>query len=137
MRIFIFLLPQLIFSYAPTVVRLFNDSQFPLTGIVQGADGTFLGQMLFQPNEQKEFVYDFNPTNIVAPGAPSLSITPYMVSWKCPSGTIYSYCSQVSPGSLVRAQGCPGYYNCERSKEEMEEEKEVEEEPSNTEESSP
>ena len=93
-------------------VFLLNDSPFILTATVLGADGSFLGELTVQPGEQTKFTQNFNSTNYDHPGFPSVSFTPYTIVWQCPSQGYYSVCTQVSPGSFVKASGCPGTYFC-------------------------
>ncbi len=104
-----------ILSFAGTnsgSVLLMNDSSFILTATVQASDGTFLGQFTIQPGQQKNFTTNLNPTGYVHPGTPAVSLTPYTVIWQCPSESHYSMCQRVSPGSLCKANDCPGSHFC-------------------------
>lgn len=113
-------LPQSIFAGVQIAVRLLNDSPYSLIAVVQAADGTFLGQEVFYPGQQRQFVYNFNPSNVTAPSAPPVSMTPLVVVWKCLNESFYSSCQEVSPGALVRANGCPGgNYYCPLPKEQQ------------------
>ena len=95
---------------------LINDSNYILSATIQAANGSFLGEMTAQPGQQSHYTPTYQePTNYTTPGSPSSSLTPYTVIWVCPSEGIYSLCSNVSPGSLVRANGCPGYRYCKAS----------------------
>lgn len=102
-------------------ILLYNDSPFILTATIQASDGTFLGQFSIQPNQQKNFTQNLNPTGYVHPGAPDVSMTPYIVIWQCPSEGYYSMCTGVAPGSLVRANDCPGYRSCNPKQEQKKE----------------
>ena len=96
-------------------IILINDSPFTLTAVIQSQDGTFLGQKVLQPGEQKNQVSNLGSmsTNLSSPNyAYNVGLTPYSVIWKCANGGYYSVCSSVSPGSLVRASACPGGYYC-------------------------
>jgi len=93
-------------------VLLMNDSPYILTATIQASDGTFLGQFSIQPGQQKNFTTHLNPTNYLHPGTPQTSLTPYTVIWQCPSEAHYSMCTVVSPGSLCKANDCPGPRFC-------------------------
>ncbi|MEN9654341.1 MAG: hypothetical protein RL235_453 [Chlamydiota bacterium] len=93
-------------------VLLYNDSPFILTATIQASDGTYLGQFTVQPNQQKNFTTNLNPTTYVHPGRPDVSLTPYVVIWQCPSEGFYSLCTNVSPGAMIRANDCPGNHFC-------------------------
>ena len=94
-------------------VLLYNDSPFILTATVQASDGSFLGQYSIQPGQQKNFTTNLSTIPYETPGAPDVSLTPYSVIWQCPSEGYYSMCTIVSPGCLVRANGCPGNRFCQ------------------------
>lgn len=91
-------------------VLLINDSPFPLTAIVQGADGVELGQVILQPGEQN--LFDTTRTQLDMPSTPPASITPFTIVWKCMYKGFYSVGANVSPGSLIRANDCPGSRTC-------------------------
>ncbi len=113
------LFPGFLFSQTPGVsggIHLLNDSALTLTAVVQAADGTFLGQAVFSPGQQSDFVNNFGPTGIETPSYYNIPLTPYTVFWKCPNGGFYSVCKQVSPGALVTANTCPGVYFCQPKK---------------------
>jgi hypothetical protein len=93
-------------------ILLFNDSPFILTAVVQASDGTYLGEFSIQPGQQKNFTQNLSSTIIRQPGVPEVSLTPFIVIWQCPSEGFYSMSNQVSPGSLVRANDCPGNHFC-------------------------
>lgn len=121
----LFLCPVLCWSISGVnsgTILLLNDTPFILTAIIQAADGTYLGQFSIQPNQQQNFTTNLLTTPYHKPGAPALSLTPYTVIWQCPSEGYYSSCSQVSPGSLVKANDCPGEHFC-RPKPENKKEK--------------
>jgi hypothetical protein len=110
-----FFLPILTFATTGGIALL-NDSPFTLTAVVQGADGTFLGQAQFTPGQQSNFTSNFGPSQIQTPNYYDVALTPYTVVWKCPNGGFYSICSQVSPGALVTANTCPGNHFCPSKK---------------------
>lgn len=98
-------------------ILLYNDSPFILTATIQASDGTFLGEFTVQPSQQKNFTTNLSPTQYNHPGRPDVSLTPYIVIWQCPSEGFYSMCSKVSPGSMVKANDCPGYRFCSPKQE--------------------
>jgi hypothetical protein len=65
-----------------------------------------------QPGQQKNFTQNLFTTPLRHPGQPQVSLTPFTVVWQCGSEGYYSMCTQVSPGSLVRANDCPGSHFC-------------------------
>jgi hypothetical protein len=93
-------------------VRLLNDSPYPLTAIVQAANGDELGQVLFQPGEQADWTNE-HPTQLNIPYNSSTSLSPYIVIWKCVYEGVYSICMGVSPGSQVTANNCAGMHYCQ------------------------
>jgi hypothetical protein len=98
-------------------ILLYNNSPFILTATIQASDGTYLGESTIQPNQQKNFTTNLSPTQYQHPGRPDVSLTPYTVIWQCPSEGYYSVCTNVSPGSLVRSNDCPGSYFCDPKKQ--------------------
>jgi hypothetical protein len=91
---------------------LHNDTTMILTAVIQASDGTYLGQFSVQPGQQKNFTTNLLTTQYVKPGTPNVSLTPYTVTWQCPSQGIFSMCTGVSPGSYVRATICEGSHFC-------------------------
>lgn len=112
-------------------LNLLNDSPFTLTAVVQGADGTFLGQTEYAPGEQRTFVTTLKPTGMQTPGYYDVAKTPYIVVWKCANGGFYSVCTQVAAGALVSANTCPsGTYFCQPKEQKPKAQEKKEEEPS-------
>lgn len=112
-QIFLFLIPCFLFAGTDSgSILLWNDAPFILTATIQASDGTFLGQFTMQPNQQKNFTQNLSPTQYVHPGAPQVSLTPYVVIWQCPAEGFYSMCSKVSPGAMVKANDCDGNKFC-------------------------
>lgn len=91
---------------------LHNDTTVILTAVIQASDGSYLGQVSVQPGQQKNFTTNFFTTPYVRPGTPNISLTPYTVTWQCPSEGIYSVCSGVSPGAYLKASLCDGSHFC-------------------------
>ncbi len=93
-------------------ILLHNDTTMILTAVIQASDGSYLGQFSVQPGQQKNFTTNMFPTRYVRPGTPNISLTPYTVTWQCPSEGIFSMCTNVSPGAYVRATICEGSHFC-------------------------
>jgi hypothetical protein len=117
--IFFLTLPSLLLATGTVLtIRLLNDTPFTLTAVVQGADGSFLGQAEYQPGQQNTFVTTLTPTDVQTPGYYDIARSPYTVVWKCANGGFYSVCPNVSPASLVAASSCPqGNYFCQPKEE--------------------
>lgn len=113
-RMFFFLtLPLWIYSATTDgTILLHNDTTMILTAVIQASDGRYLGQFSIQPGQQRNFTQNMSPTNYQRPGAPDISITPYTVTWQCPSEGIFSMCTGVSPGAYVKATICDGSRFC-------------------------
>ena len=112
-----FISPFLLFGATNSgSILLYNDTPFILTATIQAADGTYLGQFTIQPGQQSNFTQNLSPTQYNHPGTSQVSLTPYTVIWQCPSEEFYSMSSTVSPGSLVKANDCPGTHFCSPKK---------------------
>ena len=107
-------------------LTLHNNSPFQLTAIINAANGQFIAQVTIPPGEQKIWNRDLadmpqNPEDAAEPEAnfsdPNVSLTPFMVIWKCPYGGYYSIATNVNTGSYVDANSAPGEHFC-RPKEE-------------------
>lgn len=99
------------------MIRLHNDTTMILTAIIQASDGTYLGQFSVQPGQQRNWTTNMSPTQYKHPGAPDISLTPYTITWQCPSEGIYSMCTGVSPGAYINATMCNGSHFCSPKKE--------------------
>jgi len=117
--LFIFLLIPLFLKAGTNdgSILLHNDTTMILTAVIQASDGTYLGQFSVQPGQQRNFTTNMSPTGYVHPGAPDISLTPYTVTWQCPSEGIFSMCTNVSPGAYVKATICDGTRFCSPKKE--------------------
>lgn len=96
---------------------LLNDSTYTLTAVVQAANGIYLGQITIQPGEQTRWTQETSRTDLNVPMDSQVSMTPYIVTWKCPHEGIYSVCDNASPGSLIRANSCEGMRYCKPKKQ--------------------
>lgn len=95
-------------SFASSV-RLYNDSPYVLRAVVQGADGSKLGEVEVQQNQ----LMVWNDANgQMGYHEPTRSETPFTILWYCPEGLPYSVCSQVPNASMVTAQSCYGNRQC-------------------------
>ena len=108
---FLFAVLSFSFLFAGSVMLL-NDSPFELTAIVQGADGSYLGQVTIAPGEQNSFVTDLKAVKFESPNIPDVSLTPYTVLWRCPYEGYYSTNTNVAPASLTRASDGSGPKYC-------------------------
>lgn len=100
-----------------TSVYLVNDSAYPLRAIVRGNDGTYLGEMVVNPQS----------SNIWSDGGnrsggfeqyPS-SRTPYEVTWYCMEGSIFSVFQGVATGGTATALGGTGTKVCTSKREDQ------------------
>ena len=93
-------------------VKLFNDTPFELTALVQSANGKVVAQKNFAPNEQSVWSTDQVSTEWTSVYDASSSYTPYTVIWRCSYEGYYSVCSDVASGAMVTANSCPGAKYC-------------------------
>jgi hypothetical protein len=115
----LFLLPFFLSSGALFAgsLRLVNDSSFKLRVMVRGADGTYLGEMVLNPEHSGNWsdthgqVGSFGKGNLRGENA-TRSQTPYTVLWYCLDGEAYSYTDLVATGGLVTARGGTGAHMC-------------------------
>lgn len=101
-----------------TSLRLENDSAYPLKVMIQGADGSVLGELFLESQEIKNWS-DTN-TFAVKKKAPARSITPLIVHWSCKEGDTFSISDKVSTGALVRARDGVGSKSCSAKKDKPE-----------------
>ncbi len=94
-------------------IFLHNNTTFILTAVIQASDGSYLGQFSVQPGQQRNFTTNMFWTQYVHPGTPDISLTPYSVTWQCPSQGIYAICRNVSPGAYIKASDCDGSRFCD------------------------
>lgn len=115
-KLFFFLICSLGISIGAfaSSVRLKNDTAFPLRAVIHGADGTFLGDILVNPQATVQWSDSYNPLSKdnLPPQGPSNSQTPYTVVWYCKDGSTYGMCENVSTGGMVRATQCTGPRHC-------------------------
>lgn len=97
-------------------VRLLNDSSYKLRAVVRANDGTFLGEMIINPQQGQTWSDAYGKTGQIS--QPTASQSPYSVLWYCMSGDDYSFCDNVASGSQVSAQSCNGPRLCKPPKKE-------------------
>jgi hypothetical protein len=97
-------------------IRLYNDSSYKLRAVIQGADGSQLGEVLINPTQSYTWADTYGQVgNIGQPfveEAPNSPRTPYTVLWYCLDGNSYSICSIVETGATITAQSCTGARIC-------------------------
>lgn len=117
MRIFILCLGLLsCFSLQAASVKLLNDSPYKLRAVVRASDGTYLGEMVINPQQSQTWSDAYGKTGQIS--QPTASQSPYSVLWYCISGDDYSFCDNVATGSMVTAQSCSGPRLCKPPKTE-------------------
>ncbi|HSX03213.1 MAG TPA: hypothetical protein VLG76_00615 [Rhabdochlamydiaceae bacterium] len=92
-------------------VRLLNDSNFKLHAVVRGADGSYLGELVIDPQKTSTWT-DSNTQFGIYDRQREESVTPYTVMWHCLDGGEYSICTNVANGATVSAQSCDGIRDC-------------------------
>lgn len=102
-----FLAALLLPVFAFAGVNLLNDSAYPLRAVIRGNDGSYLGEMVVQP----QHVGHWNTTYGVLQQSDYATL-PYTVLWYCLDGSDYSIWVGVSTGATVTAQGGQGTRIC-------------------------
>lgn len=93
-------------------LRLYNDSAYKLRAVIRGSDGSYLGEMLINP--QQNMNWNDWDTGVMYYNQ---SVTPYTVTWFCAqSGGDFSVNENVSTGSTVTAMAGNGTKSCKVSK---------------------
>lgn len=105
-------------------VRLINNSPYNLRAVVRGSDGSFLGELIVQSQNETTWAdtsgqYGSMGGANARAGQDYRSKTPYSVLWYCMDGTDYAMCDTVSTGAVVTAQSCMGSRMCKTNKKEM------------------
>ena len=100
-------------------ITLVNDSPFTLSVIIQSAGGKVLGELVLKPSEQTKWTLGKSTQKNLKYNS-NVSLTPYTVIWKCENKGYYSMCADVSPGSMVTANSCPGVKFCQPKEKEKE-----------------
>lgn len=120
MSLFLFLFCKMGFSS----VYLYNDTAFPLRGVVLSATGIQMGEKTLNPQQVAYIEDQIGSSDPVGDSGTvhsfknyNNSLTPYQVFWYCPEGDLYATCSTVSAGATVMASSCSGPSYCKPSKE--------------------
>lgn len=88
-------------------VRLANNTSFKLRTVIRAADGTYLGEVVVNPQQTMSWTDYFGGI-----GTYNNSQTPYTVIWYCIDGSDFSVCENVSTGSTVTPLNCEGTRTC-------------------------
>lgn len=94
-------------------VWLMNDAPYTLVAKVKSAEGREIGQVTIKAGQQNHWVTSLNPKDLKTQYDAIVSSTPYTVTWYCPHGGFYSFCTGVSPGGLITANQCDGAHYCQ------------------------
>jgi hypothetical protein len=105
-----------IFSLQAASVKLMNDSPYKLRAVVRANDGTYLGEMIVNPQQGQTWSDAYGRTGQIS--QPTASQSPYSVLWYCMNGDDYSFCDNVASGSMITAQSCSGPRLCKPEKKE-------------------
>lgn len=108
-KLSLFLMFLCISSYlAGTTIRIFNDSPYVLHAKISDANGTVKGIVQLAKRATVNWHdQDYNAT---------WSLSPYSVTFVCPTGKVYGVYGNISPGALVSATQSVGPQYCEKEK---------------------
>ena len=93
-------------------VRLANDTSVKLRAVIRGADGSYLGEVIVNPQQTMSWNDYWGGV-----GTYNQSRTPYTVIWYCTDGGDFSVCDQVPTGATVTAFNCNGAHACRPKKQ--------------------
>jgi|SRR5579872_6419525 len=98
-------------------IHLLNDTPFMLRAVVRGNDGTYLGEVVIQPEQSSTWTDTYGQTGHFGKGEvnkeyATRSQTPYTVRWSCMDGNDFSVCDNVATGGTVSANACDGRRIC-------------------------
>jgi len=94
-------------------VRLANNSSFKLRAEVRANDGTYLGEVIVNPQQTMQWTDYWGGV-----GTYNQSRTPYTIVWFCADGGDFAVCQDVATGATVVAMNCDGLRQCKPRKEE-------------------
>lgn len=94
-------------------VRLANDSSFKLRAEVRANDGTYLGEMIVNPQQTMQWTDYWGGV-----GMYNQSRTPYTIVWFCDDGGDFAVCDDVATGATVIAMNCDGLRQCKAKRKE-------------------
>jgi hypothetical protein len=95
-------------------VRLANNSSFKLRAEVRAADGTYLGEVIVNPQQTMQWTDYWGGI-----GNYNASQTPYTIVWYCADGGDFAVCEDVATGATVVSMNCDGLRQCKPRKEEQ------------------
>jgi hypothetical protein len=97
-------------------VHCINDSPYVLRAVIRGNDGSYLGELIVQP--QNSGTWTTNNASYTYT-APNITQTPFTVIWHCMSGDDYSINTYVETGATVFAQSGQGARICRPKKKQQ------------------
>jgi hypothetical protein len=106
---FVFLSSHLVMWATDTMI-LFNDTDLHLTAVIQDAKGAVLTETVVDAQTTLNWSQDFEDYGYHAYRQPPA--LPYVVTWYCDSGELYSKCRDVGTNTTVRANSCLGGQRC-------------------------
>lgn len=98
-------------------ILLVNDTAYVLRAVVRGNDGTYLGEMVLNPEHSNRWTDTYGQVGMFGKGTiyreqSTRSHTPYTVRWHCMNGDDFSFCQHVATGSQITARSCFGRRIC-------------------------
>lgn len=96
-------------------VRLVNDSPYKLRAVVRANDGTFLGEVVINPQNTSTWTDGFAGL----PGGlnETRTQTPYTILWYCLEGDAFSTVAPVATGATATAMMGDGARQCRPQKQ--------------------
>ncbi len=91
-------------------VRLYNDSPYKLRAVIRGNDGSFLGEMVLNPQGSNTWTDGF--AGLQGGLQETRLQTPYTVLWYCLSGDPYSTLYPIASGGMAQASLGDGAKQC-------------------------
>jgi|SRR5579885_1328490 len=91
-------------------VRLVNDSPYKLRAVVRANDGTFLGEIVINPQDSTTWTDNF--AGLPGGFQQAISQTPYTVLWYCLTGEAFSTVYPVGPGGTAMSMLGDGAKQC-------------------------
>ncbi|HAZ15699.1 MAG: hypothetical protein A2Y28_03830 [Chlamydiae bacterium GWC2_50_10] len=98
-------------------VNLVNDTAYSLRAVVRGGDGTYLGEMVIQPEHSMRWTDTYGQVGYFGKGSiyherSTRSQTPYEVRWYCLDGGDFGISRTVSTGATSSASSSEGRRMC-------------------------
>lgn len=134
-KLFVFIFFQFcFFSLFSASLFLINDSKWQLAALIEAADGTKLDELVLEAGERVRWSTELYNSKAKVPQVANYSLTPFTVTWLCPSRGTYSVCTDIASGATVTAHSGFGNFRCttqeelERQRENLEKELQEQEE---------